>query len=43
MNIRIKHSVLPIAQKSFALMEKFGLKNVFAFDDDFERLGHTVR
>jgi len=25
-----------------SLMEKFGLKNVFGFDSDFERLGHTV-
>ena len=25
-----------------SLMEKFGITAVFAFDSDFERLGHTV-
>jgi len=27
---------------SFALMEKFGIKNAFAFDEDFERVGYMV-
>lgn len=27
---------------SFALMEKFGMKTAFAFDDDFERMGYVV-
>jgi hypothetical protein len=41
-NIKIKNSVLPIARKSFALIEKFRITYAFAFDDDFERLGYTV-
>ena len=28
---------------SFAIMEKFGIRNAFAFDDDFERMGYLVR
>ena len=27
---------------SFALMEKFGIKNAFAFDEDFEKMGYIV-
>ena len=27
---------------SFAIMEKFGIRNAFAFDDDFERMGYMV-
>jgi len=27
---------------SFAIMEKFGIRNAFVFDDDFERMGYIV-